>query len=129
MKHIRRVVLVFICAMVLISCNNDSEDDGTLVIKNRCAAKDSIYVTDVYVGEKDDVIFTHEYSCKIAPGDSWSVDLEPGKYWVGIRTRSLIGNIYAIHYYMRTTGLNNYQELRENGYLVVECDKVGVRFE
>lgn len=128
MKY-RSVIVALLAAVMLVSCADDDEDDGTLVIKNTCAAGDNVYVTNVYVGERDDLIFTHEYTCKVAPGDEWTVNLEPGKYWVGVSTRAMIGNIYAIHYYMKTTGLNNYQRLDENGYLIVDCDKVGVRFE
>lgn len=130
MRKMIGVLFALLAAMMLVSCDNDDEeDDGTLIVKNECAADSNVYVTSVFVSEKDDFLFPHEYSCKIAPGRSWSVDIEPGKYAVGIRTRALVGDVYAIHYYMKTTGLNNYRCLDENGYLVVGCDKVGVWFE
>lgn len=126
----KKLFLLLSCVFIFASCNlgqADKDNKCSLCIRNEGGIEHGkIYITDVYVKEKNKSGYEKVYSGSIENGKSEFISIDEGEYSVKIETADTFP--FGLHYSF-TTGYNVYKKVSNGNVLYVNFDGNGIYFE
>lgn len=116
-------VLVCIISSFFISCK--VSDDNTYLCVFNSSVYENLYITEIYVMEKDSSGYERVWVGSLGPGKSEMVKIDDGQYSVKIRTADISCLGFEWYY---TTGYNVYKKAGEGDTINATFDGDGIYF-